>query len=310
MAMTKALTKMFLAELVLVVTVYASFRFLGGFSFRKSAVLTFAAWIVYAVVYREALAMKKARHAERSIPALVTRRRIEKVFSPFRVSIQPNWYELLSDFKLIRSVEDWHRAFAEAGKLQALEDHIFRRGLNFTVIRPPSDNGLEPGLVFWDDRKLFLSHDAELREVLIRDNSVPSVKEILGKHPIFDHPRSPSPALFFRSFGGYQIGLEVGPEWWEELCKCGQAGELAETEADADYLLFGKTRLVIATLPYSEFDAYYKNLGDNQMNRQAEVLDKQLEANGWTRKIEGDSDIPDPWSHLQHKYFKVSHRRV
>jgi hypothetical protein len=41
-----------------------------------------------------------------------------------------------------------------------------------------------------------------------------------------------------------------------------------------------------------------------------EESDKQLVANGWQRKADRDSDIPDPWSRVEHKYFSVSHRSI
>jgi hypothetical protein len=96
------------------------------------------------------------------------------------------------------------------------------------------------------------------------------------------------------------------------LCKSGQIGELAKTKKQTDHLC-GTTRLEVSTLPYSEFSIYYHAADYRQIKKfkkQQEARDKQLEAHKWKRKVEGDAEIRDPWSRVEHTYFIVSHRHL
>lgn len=297
MAAIKALAKSFALGAVL----YLCFLYLGGFSSRQSIVLAvLALWVDW---WGHGLYEKL--HASS---------RVEKVFEPFCVSICPNWYQLLSDFKLIRSMEEWHRLREEAEKVPTSEHSVFRSGFLFTVIRPPSENGLLPGLTYWNDRRVFLSA-VELLESIIEmnDDYLPSGGE--EQHPLFKHPRwARLPELYFKpGIGGYELGLEVQNDWWKHLCENGEIGELAKTEQH-DNQLCGVTRLVIATLPCSEFDWYYGKAPSivdlKKRQRWEQARDKELAANGWKRKVQTDPEfkIRDRWSHAEHKYFSVSHR--
>src|ERR1700687_2408232 len=127
MATIKALAKSFALGAVL----YLCFSYLGRFSSPQSIVLTLVAWLGYGL-YEQ----------------LNASRRVAKAFEPFCVSIRPNWYELLSDFKLIGGMEEWHRLREQSERLPASEYSVFRSGFLFTVIQPPSDQGLLPGLTY------------------------------------------------------------------------------------------------------------------------------------------------------------------
>jgi hypothetical protein len=288
MAFIKVLAK----ELAFLAAFYAGVRYLGEFTLRESIALTFIAWVGYELYAK-----------------LNASRRVEKVFEPFCVSVHPNWYELLSDFQLIVGMEAWHRLREEAERVPASEYNVFRSGFLYTVIQPPSDQGLLPGLTYWNNQKMFLS-EVELSGsiVEIKDESIlPRLRE---EHPFLKHPRwAQLPEVYFKwGAGGYELGLEVQLEWWENLCKSGGIGELANAKTHKDHLC-GTTRLVIATLPYSEFGIYY-DVSVDRMKEWEKVMDKQLEACEWKRTVERDSEIRDPWSRVEHKYFAVAHRGV
>ncbi len=157
---------------------------------------------------------------------------------------------------------------------------------------------------------MFLA-EVELSEALIEIEDEFTRPGRGEEHPFFHHPRwSSLPRLCFKwGTGGYEIGLEVQDDWWEHLRGSKGMGELAKVKEHRDHLC-GTTRLVIATLPYSEFGLYYQSVDYDSMKKLQEVMDKQLEANGWKRKVERDSEIGDPWSHVEHKYFTVSHRSI
>ena len=289
MLIVKALTK----NLLFVAVMYVCFRYLGNFAANQSTVLTAVVWLGYGLYEKLNLSRKSG-----------------DAFTPFCVTLFPNWYLLLSDFKLIRGEEDWKRLCDEANKVPAIKFNVFRQGLSFTVIRPPSDDGLLPGLAFWDNAKRFLN-ELELNEPII-DQEDERLRFGFGeKHKFFDHPNwSSLPRIVFRwGIKGYEIGLEVQDDWWNERCQSGELKELANVKKHTDHLC-GATRLVIATLPYSEFAAYYQKINYAQQKRLQEEWNKQLEANGWKRKEEEDSEIQDPWWHVEHKYFSVSNRSI
>ncbi len=177
MAFIKVLAK----ELAFLTAFYAGVRYLGEFTLRQSIALTFIAWIGYELYAK-----------------LNASRRVEKIFEPFCVSIHPSWYELLSDFKLIGGMEEWHRLREEAERVPASEYNVFRAGFLFTVIRPPSDEGLLPGLTYWNNRKVFLS-EVELSESIVAINDEFVLPKLEEKHPFFKHPRwAQLPEIYFK----------------------------------------------------------------------------------------------------------------
>jgi hypothetical protein len=272
----KAIATAWVKKLLFAAALYACFRFLGTFSSQQSIILALVGWIGYGL-YEE----------------LNASRRVTNVFTPFRVSIYPNWYTLLFDFKLIRSKDEWDRLCEADSKMSDHDYTVFRHGFAFTVIRPPADDGLLPGLTFWDNRKWFLA-DVELSEPIIKTDEKFSLPSEGKEHTFFHHPNwSNLPMFCFKwGTGGYEIGLEVQDDWWERLCKSADAGELGKIKQERDHLC-GTTRLIIATLPYSEFGFYYQSVDYNGMKKVQEAIDKQLEANGWKRKIERHSKIRD-----------------
>jgi hypothetical protein len=288
-----AVTKTLLKTFALGAALYVGFRFVGDFSFRQSLLLTFVALAGYGL-YEKLSASQGGGSA----------------FSPFSVSIGPKWYDLLLDFKLIRTDEDWQRLCNAPGEAAENGYTVLRNGFTFTVIKPPADDGLPPGLAYWDNRKTFLAK-VELSEAIAKvDDLIPRPGRG-EKHPFFHHPKWASlPRLFFRwGRGGYEIGLEVQSDWWEELCNGGETGGFAGIKTHTDRSC-GTTRLAIATLPYSEFGFYYGRGPYGHLKKQQELMDKQLEANGWARKIERNFEFRDPWSSVEHKYFTASHRGI
>lgn len=263
-------------QLAAVGILYACFHYAGDFSFRQSVTLIAVTFLLRYIILENLQASRRT-----------------STFSPYCVSVHPNWYKLLSDFKLIRSEEEWERLRDREPptfKDDFLNYEVFRSGFTFTVIRPPSDpDCLEvPGLTYWDNRKTFLT-DVRLFE------------PIHGLHPHAE--------LFFRrGGGGYELGLKVDWSWWKNLCESGEIGELAKVKDAIDH--HGTTRLFIANLPFSAFDFYYEELDDNQLQKREEAREKELEAKGWKRKIEADSEVRDPWRRFEHKYFTVAHRGV
>jgi hypothetical protein len=94
------------------------------------------------------------------------------------------------------------------------------------------------------------------------------------------------------------------------LSKNGEVGELSKLTQHRDPRC-GTTRLLIASLPCSEFSIYYQDVPYEQMQKQQQARDKLLEEKGWKRQHDDpDAEIRDPWSRVEHKYFAVAHRTI
>src|SRR6266851_3203895 len=166
MAIVKALAK----SILFIALLYALFRYAGDFSDRESTVLAIVAWVGYGLYERLNLS-----------------RKTEDVFTPFCVSFFPNLYKLLSDLTLLKGEEDWKRLCEAANKRPASRFNVFKEGFSFTVIRPPSGEGLLPGLTFWNNRKVFLN-ELELNEPIIEEDGDGLRLRFGEKHKFFDHP--------------------------------------------------------------------------------------------------------------------------
>src|ERR1051326_5215484 len=184
MQTAKPLAKVLLRAIVLLTVLYVGFRYLGDFSPQQSSALSVMTWLLYGL-YENLKAKFEVSQA------------VQNVFSPFRVSIYPNWYELLSDFKLIRSKEEWNRLDETAEAQSKTSDYVFyRKGVSFTVLKPMTENSQPPGLMYSDNLKFFLN-EADLSE------SIMPIDDDLGRygqaHPLFNHPKwSQLPEVYFK----------------------------------------------------------------------------------------------------------------
>src|SRR6267378_6812263 len=190
----KVLFKNLVKTAVLLTVLYSFFRYIGDFSLGQSIALTAISWVGY-----ELFLYLKGRQ-------------VQNVFSPYTVTIFPNWYRLLLDFKLIHSAEEYDKLYTAC---KAKSENILHRGYWFTVVQPPNENGLPPGLIFWNNRNIFLSELDFCESILAIERSMPmGAKE---RHPFLDHPAySGTPEFYINGgHGGYEFGLRVQYEWWE-----------------------------------------------------------------------------------------------
>src|SRR6516225_6008411 len=115
----KAIGKAWLKNLVFLAGLFVCLRYLGDFSSQQSAVLTVVAWIGFKLYEK-----------------LDASRVVSNVFSPFCVSIH--------------TTDEWQKLYTAANETPEREYTVFQRGFTFTVITPPKDHGLLPGLTFWN----------------------------------------------------------------------------------------------------------------------------------------------------------------
>lgn len=198
----------------------------------------------------------------------------EKEFFPFRVTVHPQWHDLLKDYNLINDDEAW-KQFDKFYSKQSGENNVFEYGISFTVLK--SDN--ESELIYNNNWKTFHS------EVNFREK-IEGVKITFDK---FSSHFPFSPELWVKSgYGGYEIGITT-PESHKKIIMPGDDSDLIK----------------ITTIPYSLFGLPKYKLGVLKPKN----VEEQLKKNGWSKdkSYEGykeDVIFRGPET-LKHKYFTL-----
>ena len=258
-------------------------------------------------------------------------------FMPYRIWISPNWYQILTDFNLIGSLEERRSIRDSVG---SSTDHysVLRDGVQFTVVQQGGregplpafhgeihiawqevgdfDAGMNEGhppLIFWNQQRVFgteFGFSAEMAPIQFdRSGLIQKAMEagyqpagfFMGMHCTYTgNPRGPKyrPGVL----GGLDFGIEVPDGWWKKIKdSCPPVVRLDDSRA-------GSVRLTLATLPLSEFTVY-RDSGDRwtneyigktgpQFRKRRDELREQL---GW--KGSGPTSI-------EHRYFYVEHRSI
>ncbi|HEY6339760.1 MAG TPA: hypothetical protein VIW68_14815 [Candidatus Sulfotelmatobacter sp.] len=263
---------------------YLIFAYIGDFPARQSIVLA----VVIAFLTRR-LGQFARKPAQR--------------FSPYYVTVRPNWPQLLTDFKLIDNREGWDVIEKSLEKLAPAEYSVVRDGLFFTTVQQSED--FQRTLIYWNSRRLFVS-GVDLEE------KVEPIK--LERDKPVSRSRKYEVELFMR-FGtrGYDLGIRV-PEWWWNETK----GSCPEPIIEDRHYPTGRVKLVLAIVPYREFDSYWEpvNRDTNDSTKWVQEIntrrDRERTKFDWTKV--GHPDIPelsiDRPEYIEHKYFEVSHSAV
>ena len=121
---------------------------------------------------------------------------------------------------------------------------------------------------------------------------------------------SHTPSLFMKyGADGYNLGIIV-PDWWWKDKKASSPKPLKE---DSDYPT-GQISLVLATIPYSEFDLYWEPADGSLLypNPIWKKIEQQRIKHAWS-EVE-HPDIPElaiDWGQsIENKYFRVEHRAI
>jgi hypothetical protein len=230
-------------------------------------------------------------------------------FRPYRVSVSPDWYQLLTDFHLIDNPEEWgvHDRIARTcppkflEALPANEYRVLRDGIFFTVLQQ-SEDFQEPGLIYWNGLHVFKSK------------------------PVFRGTMEPiTKADFFvaTSGDGYNLGIIVPYWWWNEV-----KASCPTPVTEARDVFPEKVALTLATIPYLWLDLHYGNRQKNveplerpsrpleelsqtlfykymgQLSDRIPQRDDQLKKLGWK------ADGRWPQEDISHRYFWVSRREI
>ncbi len=166
----------------------------------------------------------------------------QKEFEPFYVEIQPQWKELLTDYKLIKGEKEWEE-LREIIREKVLPGyHVLRNGISFTVLAhdpstPPG--GYADRLVYWNGRNSF-SRRVDFREWMGELKLLQS------------NERRPIVPTFYvkRGVMGYELGIETSEFRGEEI---------------------------IATIPYEIFYSWYGIKPSEEWRRLSGLSSKSLD---------------------------------
>jgi len=270
----------FLGACCLVVFCPSVLVFVGGFPVRQGVVLgLLMAWLAFGI----RMQMPSARR-----------------FIPYWVRVSPNWYQILTDFKLISSVEEWRSVLQSA----STDYCVLRDGVLFTVVQESED--FEHTLIFWNQHQAFGS------EFRFMEDMTPI--QFKRMDPMGGH----LPARFFMKpwaaglLAGYSLGIEVRDWWWEKM----KTSCVAPLAVDTN-LLTGSVDLTLATLPRKEFDLYWGCWTEEYITKVKPKIrvqrDEARQKLGWTAE-EHQADDFHPYggwpAAIVHKYFHIQHHAI
>lgn len=260
----EVLWKSWVKPLVLFAVIWAAFHYWLDFSNKQSIVFAFLFGSIY-----------------QSLTELGAKTTKTKDFEPYRVRVGVhNWHDLLFKYKLVKSEEEWKQLVDRVKNTSP-----FRRGFSFTVLSKDGDN--LPHLLYWNDQKIFLSGLPSFEEPI----EELKIKDISGIRWEW------SPKLFFGyrpgNQRGYTMGLSVWEEWWDSV----KTPDIANTEMYKEHHT-GSVYLILATLPYGEFEMDYKERGQDRA--------KELSDRGWTINDQNEPEMGWHSIEAKHTYFSVS----
>jgi hypothetical protein len=279
----KALTKPLLYLLISAVALYLVFVYIAQLSARQSVVL--------AVLF--AFLLDGAIHATPR-PSLK--------FTPYWIRVYPKWHEILTDFKLIQSPEEWQTTCESSGSVTSREFSVFRDAVWFSVLRLQSES--QETLIYLNIYKTFVG------AVDIIEDLDPVA---ITKDDEQFEPLRTQRVRFFANSGsdGYQLGLEV-PVWWWDVNRA----SCPTITSEKKNWMCGTVRIVLATLPYREFDVYWDPLDvadiwDSKFGAKVhKTKDEYRRKFEWVESEPGPDDVPIPWTEINNRYFDVHHKQL
>jgi hypothetical protein len=204
-------------------------------------------------------------------------------FTPFRVTITPNWYRLFLDFRVLD--EQGFEALrgqreSAADEIRARRYDVLRDGVTFTVLRP--------NLIFRDDNGSFRSSvDLEVE-----------IQEIAGRVDagLVGFPDYAARLCVKRCPAGYQLGLKTAESYQRARSSEHMRGLFED---------FGPELIRVAVLPYQQFWPFYGLEPTLKTERQlVQVLKEQGWENTTDRELRG---LP---LELRHEYFTLHYREI
>ena len=219
--------------------------------------------------------------------------KLEARFVPYALLIQPNWVNILVDFKLAKDLAAVQKMFQKIKK-DTTSPQPLLEDFYYNVIQ----NTMTGHQLIYDTvTKRFsstISYYGKLDPIEIKRNE--------DERTVF---RNEEYSVYFtvnqtnKNSGGIVIKLGVPERWYNE--NKSNLPKVIDAQNDPTT---GYYDLEIAHIPFSEFMVYWANVdypGDLE-----KVIDTMRKQYGWTQKERGEYDSYDGVTLLS-KYFKVIH---
>jgi hypothetical protein len=251
-----------------------SLYYLADFSLKQTAALVLLVGLFYFVVDDILRRVWDDKHPTR-----------------YWVSIRPKWREMLFDHGLVQDEQGWQQWLERIKTAPASEHSFLGDGFHFTVLQ--QDRDLRSQFVFRNDSNYFAKK-------LDMTQPIPGIK--------IERPGSPlGPALAWinlvwipsfivsnPTWGGYELSLTIP----------------ASVEEPKGLWLSSRFKLAFLTaLEFTDHEIRPRGWIDSKAyQEQQQARRKSLEENGWTR-AEKEYEYGKP-SHIEHKYFTVTHESI
>jgi hypothetical protein len=263
----------YLAGIIFISILY----FVAGLSLRQAIVLGLMFWL-----YSYLLSTKSSSQAS--------------TCKPFWVRVDPQWHDILMDFKLISSTEEWHALLAASKQISNTTYSPIRDSIRFSVLGDSTNH--ERRLIYFNNFQVFgveINFFAELDSVSVRRSG--QAGELIGEEKISFYLK--------RGLEGYDFGIRV-PAWWWKETGSNRPTILSERE-DA---LCGRIDVVLATIPYEEFHIYWQSESWSQkfIDKQDEVRQERRAKLGWKVVEHPETEIYINWPYeFESRYCHLRH---
>jgi hypothetical protein len=224
-------------------------------------------------------------------------------FSPYYVWVCPNWYQLLTDFKLIGKPEEWEAIQKSFKELPPTEYRVLRSGIHFTVVHQSDD--FRRTLIYSNNHRAFVSH------IDFQEDIEPIRIDREGLFAALDM----YDVAFYVKGGvdGYDLGIHAPDSWWEGV-KASCPKPMEESGGPSE----GTVNLTLAKISYHEFDLYWSPLDwwSTSFHKTAKQIKARRDADrdrlGWKRfEYSRNPEVPRNYPEcIIQKYFRVEHDAI
>lgn len=283
----RRITTTLIAPLLFLSVCLFALSYIADFTLRQSMVLALIAMLIGYYVREELRKLNERIGNAVEKPAYK--------FVPYHIRIDPQWQQLLIDFKLIGSAEQW--AQTEKSVYEALP-----YGFSCTILEKQDE--WQEGLIYRGPILGSFARTVEFEEVI----APIQFEEAPRKLRLFVKPGA----------DGYDLGIVVPEKWWDRV-KASCPKPLKEKSGEMWY----EAELTIATLSYAEFDWYWqpesgvgpgnRSIGEpryyiHEKWREQIIAqrDEQRIKLGW-KEAEHVDGAPN---RIEHSYFAVAHSQI
>lgn len=208
-------------------------------------------------------------------------------FHPYYLRIDPRWQQLLCDFHLIGSAEEWDQ----------VKDAVYEAlpgGFCCTILRKPRSKG-ENGLIYLESKSgefvSAINFSEKIMPIRFGEGFTPDRLQIFVK----------------AASNSYELGIIIPEKWWKQV-KPTCPVPLQEESGDQRY----KLELTLARISYAEFAGYNRPqlaIGSEYNNwREETAAQRSAKRNalGWKDSV----PVEGTPVHIEHTYFEVQHSRI